>query len=207
MKQKQNPQRMWLFVPAGIGVLLIVFILEILVPYGTWVDYITRGAAIVAYLMIFFSIVMTNFRKEMALFFGNRFIKIHHIATIVALTMIVVHPLFAVLNTQSLGELVPVTSSGYEFFLYGGRQALYLFIIATVAALLYRTLKKSWRVIHWFTYIAFIFATVHGILLGSNFQFLAVRIVVIILAVAVVSVFILKRAANLKRKTKKQTAR
>ena len=70
----------------------------------------------------------------------------------------------------------------------------------------FKTLKKSWRIIHWLTYIAFIFATVHGILLGSNFQFLPVRIIAALMAVVAFSIFIIKRITNPKRKTKKQIA-
>ena len=203
MRQTVQKNRLWYLALLGTVILALTVVLELLVPYGTWLDYLVRGAAIYGYFTVFFSIIITNFRKEAAAFFGDRFIKIHHKATTLALILLFIHPIGAVINARSLGELVPVTSSGYEFFLFGGRQAWYLFILASIGALLYRTLKKSWRIIHWLTYIGFAFATIHGVLLGSNFQFLAVKIVVLAMLAAAGCIFVLKRVNNLKRKPAK----
>ena len=66
--------------------------------------------------------------------------------------------------------------------------------IASLAAL-FRTssLRKQWRYVHWLNYLAFLLATTHAILLGSEFRSTAMKVIPILLALALVAAFVLKR--------------
>jgi DMSO/TMAO reductase YedYZ heme-binding membrane subunit len=69
---------------------------------------------------------------------------------------------------------------------------------------LFRTrLRKQWRTIHWLNYLAFLLATTHAVLLGSNFQVPAMKVIPIVLALALVVIFVWKRRQTSARKRKK----
>ena len=192
MASARKPQRIRYLAIAAAAILLITIGLETLAG-GTWLDYVVRGAALCAYMTLFLSIVTSNYLREMVRFFGYPFVKLHHIGTVTALALIVVHPLGSALNTGTLAVFIPMTQSWYSFFANGGRVAWYLFILASMAAVWRKALGKNWRIPHWLTYLAFAIATVHGLLLGSNTQFLGVRVVAILMALGVAAVFVLKR--------------
>jgi predicted ferric reductase len=177
----------------GIVMVLLIVILLILVPNGTFADQLIRVLALAAYLTAFASIIMTNYVREMYQYFGKPFMTVHHIASISALVLMLSHPIVVVIRDAWPGVLLPQTGSLRVFFMYAGAPALYLFVIGVIAVFLRRLALRSWRYIHWLTYIAFILATVHAILLGSHFVFLPVKIIAGLMAAASVLVFVLRR--------------
>lgn len=189
----RDPRRIWYLAGVGAVVLAITVALDLLVPYGDWLGFLIRGAAIFAYQTIFLSIVSSSYMVEMVRFFGNPFIRIHHTATLTALALITIHPASVAISRGTVSVFVPDTTSWYLFFLNGGRPAFYLFLIASLSAAYRGALHRGWRPLHWLTYLAFILATVHAILLGINFQFGGVQTVAILMCVAVVATFVHKR--------------
>ncbi|MBN1401309.1 MAG: ferric reductase [Anaerolineae bacterium] len=203
----KRPQRLWVLALVGVGVLAITVLLDLIVPYDGPLDLIIRGAAMAAYMTTFLSILSSHSLRELVRFFGTPFLKVHHYATVTSLILMTVHPVAVALRAGSPGVFVPVISSWYEFFLFGGRQAWYLFLIASGAALARRVWRANWRTLHWLSYLAFLFVTVHGILLGANFALPAVRVIALLMAVAVVRLFVLKRAAMAREKARRPRPR
>lgn len=193
--------RMGYLAGVGAAILVITVLLVTLTPFGDWSDALIRGAALFAYLTIFVSIVSTAYMRELVRFFGGPFVRVHHIATLTALVLITLHPLGVALRAGSLNVFVPATGSTFEFFLFGGRQAWYLFGLAALAAVLRKRWAGGWRTVHWLAYIAFLFATAHGILMGISFGPLGVRVVVILMAVVSVAIYVRKRVAKPRRAT------
>jgi DMSO/TMAO reductase YedYZ heme-binding membrane subunit len=75
---------------------------------------------------------------------------------------------------------------------------LYLIGIASLAAALRTHVGKRWRVIHILSYVAFLLATFHAAMLGTEFagggtQSASARVAVILMAVAVAATFVQKR--------------
>jgi predicted ferric reductase len=199
MAQRAGKGSLWLLAVPGFVMVVLIVVLLVLVPYGTFVDQLIRVLALAAYLTAFASIIMTNYVREMFQYFGKPFMTIHHIASISALVLMIAHPVVVVFRDAWPGALLPQTGSVQLFFIYAGAPALYLFVIGVVAVLLRRLALRSWRYIHWLTYIAFILATVHAILLGANFVFLPVKIIAGLMAAASVLVFVLRRAKKRRR--------
>lgn len=199
MAQRAGKGSLRLLAIPGLIMVVLIVILLVLVPYGTFADQLVRTLALAAYLTAFASIIMTNYVREMYQYFGKPFMTIHHIASITALVLMIAHPLVVVFRDAWPGVLLPQTGSLRVFFMYAGAPALYLFVIGVVAVLLRRLALRSWRYVHWLTYIAFVLATVHAILLGSNFVFLPVKIVAGLMAAASVLVFVLRRAKKKRR--------
>jgi sulfoxide reductase heme-binding subunit YedZ len=54
-------------------------------------------------------------------------------------------------------------------------------------------------------YEFFLFGTVHGILLGANFALPAVRVIALLMALAIVRLFVLKRAAMAREKARRRS--
>lgn len=203
---KGTAHRIWYLALVGAVILAITILLNVLVPYGNWLDYLIRGAALFAYQTLFVVILSTPYLREMVRFFGRPFIKVHHIATITALVLIILHPIGVAFRYGSAGVFVPTVSSISQFLANGGRADWYLLGIAALAAVTRNKWAKGWRTVHWLAYVAFLLITVHGLLLGSNLQFPAVRVVVLLMALAVVLTFGRKRMAGRARKVQREAA-
>jgi DMSO/TMAO reductase YedYZ heme-binding membrane subunit len=96
-------------------------------------------------------------------------------------------------------------SSLGTFFTWGGPPALYLIGLASLAAL-WRTgaLRKQWRYVHWLNYLAFFLASAHAILLGSEFRSPAMKVIPILLSLALVVAFVLKRTQRSRTQARKK---
>ena len=180
----------YLGLPALIGVIFVVILFVLQPPYGT--PGLTRAAALLGYIALFVATVSSAYLRELVRFFGRSFIKVHHVVSIAAWVLLVLHPIGAVAAYASPGVLLPQFSSWAQFLTWAGPPAWYLLIIATAAAL-WRTKFRGWRSVHALNYLVFLLATVHGILLGTDGQLWGVRLVMILMALAVVAVFVRKR--------------
>ena len=176
-----------------LALLIIAVLLDLAVEERGALNVIIRVAALVAYWTVFLSIVSSHYMRELVRYFGQSFVRIHHMGTITALILMVVHPLGVAHRAGSLGVFVPVLASWYDFLFFGGRQALYLFLLAVLAAWLRKIWKRAWRPLHWLTYLAFWFATAHGIMIGKNMGTPVMQAISIAMAGATVAVFVLKR--------------
>ena len=198
MQRTQN-RRIWYLALAGLVALLLVGGLVALQPHGTPLNFFIRGAASLGYLAVFASIVSSAYLQQLVRFFGRPFIKVHHIVAVTGLVLLLLHPVGVAIDSRDPRVFLPRFDSWTVFLQLGGRPAWYLIGVAALAAVLRKRLGDKWRAIHWLNYLAFWLATAHAILLGTNFQYTVVRAVAILLALAVVAIFVRKRLPKRRR--------
>jgi DMSO/TMAO reductase YedYZ heme-binding membrane subunit len=161
------------------------------IPLLTWA---LRTCAVLGYLCVFVAALSSIYMRELVGWFGRPFVKTHHVVTVTGLVLLVLHPLAAAWTFGSLNVFVPQFGSWRLFLTWGGPVAWYLIGIASLVAL-FRTkkLRNQWRYIHWLNYLAFFFASAHAFLLGGDFQVPAMKVIPVVLALALVAVFVQKR--------------
>ncbi|MBN1583593.1 MAG: hypothetical protein JXA89_23000 [Anaerolineae bacterium] len=194
----KKTQKTWILILAGAIALILAGGWVVLQPYITPLYWVVRTAALLGYLCVFATALSSPYMKQLVRFFGRPFVKTHHIVAVTGLVLITVHPLAAAFNLRSPGVFVPRFTSWIVFLQWGGPVAFYLIGIAALAALLGFTLKQKWlrqywRIVHMLNYVAFFLATAHAILLGSDFRFLAMKAVAIIMALVLAGTFVQKR--------------
>jgi len=191
-KRKGTGQVVYFFI-AVIVAAGIVFLLMALSPRTTLVGEIARGTALLGYIGLFVSIVSSAYLKAMYRIFGRPFTQVHHIFSIAALILVTIHPLSLAWRDQSLSVFLPRFDSVRVFLELGGRPAWYLIGIAALAGLLRKSLGQSWRWLHALTYVAFLLGTVHGFMIGTDFQLILTRILSIVMTAWVIITFARKR--------------
>jgi DMSO/TMAO reductase YedYZ heme-binding membrane subunit len=190
---RRRPRKTEYFALAGLVALILVSGLISLQPYGSPINWITRGAALLGYLAIFLAIVSSAYLRQLVRFFGRPFVQVHHILSVTGLILITLHPLSVAWSSMSLGVLLPRFDSWRVFLQLGGRPAWYLIAAAALAAALRGVIGQRWRAIHLLNYAAFLLGTVHAILIGTDFQQPFIKAVAIIMAIVVVATLIQKR--------------
>ncbi|NHK31920.1 MAG: hypothetical protein FK730_11250 [Asgard group archaeon] len=161
----------------GIGCINLAVVL-IFFANGVSAEFRTfyRLFALLGLLAMYISAILTPFQRELYRIFNKPFQKIHHASTIVGLALVTAHPVFfaieqAILNNPSTGAAVfiPKFDSAYNFWSLAGRPAFYIIYVAFAAFFLRKIWKKGWRYLHALNYIAILIATIHGIIIGSDF--------------------------------------
>ncbi len=185
----KNTWMLWAALLAAVVVGIILFAVQ---PPPNGLNAVVRMAALIGYLSVFGAVLSSLYLRELVRTFGRPFIQVHHLVALVGLGLLIVHPLAAALVYRSASVLVPRFSSWNDFFTWGGPPALYLLAIAALVAWQRRAIS-GWRIVHYLTYLAFILATIHAILLGTDGQLLPVRILAIALALVAAWVFVRKR--------------
>ena len=186
-------RRTWLLVVIGTAALILVGGLIALGPTATPLAWFIRTCAVLGYLCVFVAALSSIYMRELVRWFGRSFVKTHHIVTVTGLVLITLHPLAVAWNFGSPSVLAPQGGSWTDFFRWGGRWAWYLIGIASLVALFRNRLRNQWRYVHWLNYLAFFLASAHAILLGSDFQSTAMKVIPILLSLALVAVFVQKR--------------
>jgi sulfoxide reductase heme-binding subunit YedZ len=187
-------RKTWYLVLVGTVTLILVSVLISLRPYGTPLNWLIRGAALMGYLAIFLSVVSSAYMRQMSRIFGRPFVKAHHTLTVTGLVLVTLHPLGAAIDARSLSFFLPRFDSLVAFLEWGGRPAWYLIATASLAAVLRKTIGRNWRTIHFFNYVAFLLVTIHANMLGTDLQHTIVKAVSVALALVVVVIFIQKRS-------------
>ena len=182
----REPKNTWALVLSGaLAALLVagtVALDEIYAP----ISGVIRAAAVLGYLGVFLAILSSNYVRELTRFFGRRFVKVHHVASVTALVALAVHATSVAWSWRSPGVFLPSRDTPQAL-------ALWFVAIASLVAVLRVAIGRNWRVVHWLNYVAFLIGTWHAQNLGTNFQHLGVRIVSGLMALAVVGLFIWKR--------------
>ncbi|MCU0521779.1 MAG: hypothetical protein MUF84_13940 [Anaerolineae bacterium] len=142
--------------------------------------------------------------RELTRYFGRPFPKVHHVVSVTALVALAIHATSVAWRAGTPAVFVPEVSSIRLFLSLGGRPAFWLIAITSLTALFRASIGKNWKTIHWLNYVAFLLGTVHALLIGPNFVHLGVRIVSIVMAVVLVTVFVLKRVGDRQRARKKR---
>jgi sulfoxide reductase heme-binding subunit YedZ len=193
--KKKNSWVLALVVPVVVGLSLLV---QLAFPVDGWQYVLVRSLALSGYLLVFLAALTSASLPAMAKTFGRPFIAVHHVATIAGFVAMFAHPFAYALAVGSLEIFVPRADSVEEFFRWGGRPALFLFLVAVVAALLRLAFKKGWRSFHLAVYLGFLLATVHANLIGATFLASPVlRVVSWLMAAAATVVFVRKRIQRL----------
>jgi sulfoxide reductase heme-binding subunit YedZ len=193
--QRRNTGVLALVVPVVVGISLLV---QLASPVEGWQYVLVRSLALSGYLLVFLAALSSASLPAMAKTFGRPFIGVHHVAAIAGFVAMFAHPFAYALSVGSLEIFVPRADSVVEFFRWGGRPALVLFLVAVVAALLRLAFKKRWRSFHLAVYLGFLLATVHANLIGTTFLASPVlRVVSWVMAAAATVVFVRKRIQRL----------
>ncbi len=152
-----------------------------------------RILALTGFFCIFVSILSSAYLRELVQTFGQPFIKLHHLVSIAGLVAIGLHPISAALNLATASVFLPDFSSWTNFLTNGGRLAIYLLAIGSLAAVFRKAVGDRWRVVHILNYVAFGLGITHANLLGGNFQNPILHVISILMALAVVAVFVVRR--------------
>jgi len=198
MASAKRPDKTWYLILVGAVSLLLISSLIALQPYGTPLNRVIRGAAMMGYLATFLAIVSSAYMRQMARVFGRPFIRVHHILSVTGLVLLTLHPLGVALDSATLRVFLPRFDSLPVFLQLGGRPAWYFIVAASLAAVLRKTFK-NWRVVHFLNYVAFLLATVHANMLGTDLQHAIVKAISVAMALVIVAIFIQKRLQACRR--------
>jgi sulfoxide reductase heme-binding subunit YedZ len=161
-------------------------------PAGTVLDLAVRATAMLGYFAIFLTAVTSAYMRELFQLLGRPFIRVHHVYSVAGLILITLHPLGVAVRSSDILVFLPDFSSFYQFFSLGGRPAWYLIGIASLGALFRTTIRKRWRLIHYLNYVAFLLATVHAMLSGTDFFSLGMKAIPAAMGLVVLGVLIRK---------------
>jgi len=193
-----NPKRTWILW-VGSALLFALVLIPVLLDSPPFLEGLTRVMALAGYLSIFLASLMSLYTRQLVRYFGRPFQKLHHLYSIGGLALLAIHGTAVAINVGSLTAYLPDFSSFYDFFRLAGRPALWLFAITTLTALWRKSFRKQWRQIHWLNYLAFAFGTIHGIMIGTDFQSLLVKVLSVIMTVALIAAFVWKRVERQRR--------
>lgn len=152
-----------------------------------------RATALFSYTAVFLAILSTEYLREMRKLFGKPFLTVHHILAVAGLILMGLHAVLFALLTQDVRVFLPRFDSLRVFLALGGRPSLYLFVVATLAAVVRGRIRNIWRIIHWLNYLAFALAFAHSWLLGTDVSNPLLRPIWAVLAGIILAVFIRKR--------------
>jgi len=151
-------------------------------------EAIVRAAALIGYQCVFLAVMATAYMRRLLHWFGRPFLQVHHLAALLGLGLLVVHPVAAALEWGTAKYLLPQFASVRIFLQYGGAPALYLLVLGASAAVCRGRLGPRWRPLHMLCYPAFVLATIHAFLLGSDFASPVVRVAASAMVAAVLYV-------------------
>ncbi len=151
-------------------------------PKAYW--YLSRASAMVAYgllwLSMAFGLIITN---RLARFWpgGPLAFDLHQFASLIGLAFALFHALILMgdkyINYDLAQVLVPFNSTGYKPVWVGlGQIGFYLLAIVGLSFYVRKRLgNHTWRMIHFFSFLTFALALMHGIFAGTDSALLAIR--------------------------------
>jgi hypothetical protein len=143
------------------------------------------------YAYVFLACLSSAFLKEMNRYFGRPYLRVHHLLVTMGLTLLTVHGLTVAWDSRSAAVFLPRFGSVEGFLMWGGPPAYILIWIAAAAAGLRLSLGAG--VLHWLNYIAFMLATAHALMIGTDFSHSVPRWTATAMAIIVIAVFLNKR--------------
>ncbi|MDD3031012.1 MAG: hypothetical protein QM220_09345 [Atribacterota bacterium] len=175
---------------------LIPIIIVIMHGFSDYFQLFRRVTALTGISSLFIAIILSSLVRQSKKLFGTVYIKIHHFFSISGLILITLHPIIMAIDFGTTSIFALSFSSWDAFLTNGGRPALYLAYIATIAAVLRKSITKYWRYFHSIIYFAFIFGAIHGLRMGSNLSSPILYGLFIIMIAAVIANFFYKRYLN-----------
>lgn len=166
--------------------------------------FLVRAFGLYGFLFICFSVLTTPFLKEITQMFGKPFIFIHHLLSLFGVVFITLHPIFNAVDSLSLSVFIPRFSSWSIFWILAGRPAFILMYIALVSAFLRKKMIKYWRYFHGLMYVVLFFGIIHANLIGTDFEYLGIKVLFNTLFIFTIGAFIIKRYRTFKIKKELQ---
>jgi predicted ferric reductase len=175
--------------------------------------FLSRATAFIAYALVWLSVVLgvgiTN--KLAALWPGlPPTIELHEYTSILGLAFGIFHGLI-LLGDHFIGFtlaqiLLPFTTTTYKPFLVGlGQTSLYLWIILVVSFYIRKKIgSKTWRAIHFTSFLMFILVVVHGITSGTDSSSPLVQYSYLISSIIVVGLVIYRIIRTVSRSRQKK---
>jgi methionine sulfoxide reductase heme-binding subunit len=151
-------------------------------PPRTIARLVGRGAPMLGYQALFLAIVSAAHPAFVQKLFGRPFLRLHHWLATIGLCLLTVHGLAIAVDFATAQVLAPRFDSARAFLQWGGSVSLYLLLALTAASFLKRGFRGRWRSLHLLSYLAFYLATLHGLLLGIDFQRPLTRAVILLMA-------------------------
>jgi len=139
--------------------------------------YISRGSAVIAYVLLWFSMVlgllMTNrlTRPWPGPAISNEF---HEFISLLGLAFVLVHAFILIgdsyIHYSILQVLTPFTSFDYRPFWVGvGQIGFYLWLVLVISFYVRKKIgNRTWRMLHFASFVAFLGAMIHGISSGTD---------------------------------------
>lgn len=202
MAAKRKPKNTWRLAVSGILALVLTGSIVILDRIGTPIGGAIRLAAMFGYLGVFFTALSSNYMRDLTRYFGRAFIKVHHIVATSSLIALALHATLVAWRSGTVAVFLPRLDSALSFFSLGGVPALWVLAITVVTAILRATIGKQWKIIHWLNYVAFILATIHAQLIGSDFHNIVIQIISALMALVLIGVFYWKRTRKRRARAK-----
>lgn len=144
-------------------------------PKAYW--FLSRGSALVAYGLLWssmtFGLVITN-RLARIWPGGPTAFDLHQFISILGMAFALFHGLILLgddfVNFKPAQILVPFTALTYKPFWLGlGQLAFYTWVLILLSYYVRKSIgTKTWRCIHYFTYLTFALALLHGIVSGTD---------------------------------------
>jgi predicted ferric reductase len=138
--------------------------------------YMARAGGIIAYLLLWLATlwgVLISSKMVKGWIDGTLLYRMHEFLPLLAMIFAVVHALVLLGDTYIgfgwLDLLIPFRAPYRAVYTGFGSLALYL-SIALIASFYMRTLisRRTWRLLHYLTYLAFGLALVHGVMTGAD---------------------------------------
>jgi len=151
-----------------------------------------RLTGLLGYVALFLATLLAEYVRQVPKIFDRPFLKMHHFLAIAGLALIVAHPLSLALLAGDPAVFVPTLGNVRIALQNGGRIAIYLFLLAALAAWQSRRIG-FWRTVHFLNYAALILAAVHGLMIGEDLQGTILTVLWPLMALVAVGVFVHKR--------------
>lgn len=141
---------------------------------NTW--YLSRASGLVAYLFLWLSVcigLLQSTRLVRGITAAGATIDVHEFTSLFGLSLVTFHGVillwdhYVSFSWSSL--LIPFSSRFHPFLVGLGTLSFYLALAAAVSSYVHGRLgPKGWRIMHLGSLVAFAFALVHGVLLGTD---------------------------------------
>lgn len=178
---------------AIVGLYIIILAIFLSIPSPNAYNFFVRFFAITGLYLLAIAVLLTPFMEQIYQEWGMPFQKVHHYFAALGLAAATLHPVIFAIEVSNIAVFVPDLSSLYDFMLLGGRQALIILYIATIAAFVRSKIPKYWKAIHSLMYLMLFFALVHGFMIGTDFANIGIQIIFSVLFIASIVAMIYKR--------------
>ncbi|MFP3872369.1 MAG: ferric reductase-like transmembrane domain-containing protein [Candidatus Natronoplasma sp.] len=175
------------------GLYLVVVAFFLSMGWTDIYDLTIRFFALTGLYMMSIAVLLTPFMKEIYQEWGKSFMDVHHLFAAIGIAAATLHPVIFAIDVSDISVFVPDVSSLYDFMLLGGRQALILIYIATIAAFVRSKIPKFWKPIHALMYLMLFFALVHGYMIGTDFANIGIQMIFTALFIGAIGALVYKR--------------